>query len=134
MENKEAVEKAISKDLGGVSCEKSSGSITRQGKPIGIYSGNNAIGHVDLHFKTYAVNWTASESDSQGFRTVVGVGHRQATINDEYSFVWDPENPFETFCTDVFAGWIGGDGKKFNIIGTITDTVVGEATQCCSQK
>jgi RHS repeat-associated protein len=129
--NKEAVEKAISKDLASVPCDQTSGTLTRQGKPIGIYAGNNAIGHVDLNFKTYNVNWTASAPDSQGNRTIVGVGHRTATFSDEYDFVWDPGSPFTTFFTDVVPSWIAGDGKKFNITGTITDSVVGEATQCC---
>lgn len=117
----------------GVSCWKTSGTFTRQGKPIGIYSGDDAIGHVDLIFKTYDVNWTASEPDSQGNRTVNSVGHRTATFDDKYDFVWDSGSPFKTFITDVIPGLIAREGKPFNITGSLTDSVVGQATQCCSK-
>lgn len=131
--NKEDVETAISKMLESVSCGEKSGKTTRQGKPIGFYSENNAVGHITLVYDTYDVNWTASDLDSQCNRTVHGVGHRNANFVDEYNFIWEPETPIKTFFTDVIPGIIAGEGTPFNITGTLTDSVVGKANQSCSK-
>ena len=126
--NKTTVEGLIETALEGVSCDVTSGTIQRSGGTIGISTGNNAVGNIDLVYAAYTVSWTASASSGQ--RTITGTATRNATFNDRYDFVYDPNNK-KTIFTDVIPSWIAGTGRPFNITGSLTDTVSATADQCC---
>jgi hypothetical protein len=129
--HKEVVEKQIAASLKEVSCSLTTGRIDRNGGTIGVYAGNNALGHIDLVYAPYVVRWRASGSGPSGRRTVVGIARRRASFDETYVFVFDPNRPIVTLFTDIIPSWIAGPGTPFRITGSFTDIVWARVEQCC---
>ena len=117
--------------LPGVSRSLNAGTIARPGTTWGL-SGPiipKTVGSVDLSFPPYSINlnWAAG-GWSGNKRLISGTGALSFSYNDEFNFVFDPNN-LKTIFTDVIPSWFAGEGTPFYITGSFSDTFSAQAWQ-----
>ena len=130
---RESIEKQLKRDPGKSGlCGSWPGtvhSVQRKGGVIGVYTGNNALGHIDLKVKPYTVFYKVNAGKA-GWRTVSYWADRDLSFNDEYVFNGTWYNPMHWF-TDFIPSMIAGEGKSYFITGAFSDHVEGYFTLCC---